>query len=396
MPLFRFLQISLSLLIVACDATPGSSRAGAERPPNAAESTDSSGGGNIERRGSAGETSPVASRGKSSAPTHAAPDADSAAPARGNRAGPDSAILLQIATQPKLRTKADSISLVASIRVGLKNPGWPVRTPPRLPGSILPAARIVAFYGNPLSKRMGILGEIPYDQMLTKLDSVVAQWRAADPSMPVVPALHLIVSVAQGQPGKDGMYRQRSDPDLIEKIYGMAHARGALTILDIQAGKSTIDSELPRLLPFLARPDVHLGLDPEFNMHYNREGRIPGDKIGAMDAKDVNYAIAQLAALVTKYHLPPKVLIVHRFTTNMLQHADQIALDSRVQVVINMDGWGQPWLKFDTYAKCEASQPVEYTGFKLFFHNDTRKGDPVLSPREVLALRPRPIYIQYQ
>jgi hypothetical protein len=324
------------------------------------------------------------------------PAADSAAKRRPVKAPPDSAILIQIATQPKARTKADSISLVASIRTGLKNPGWPVRTPAPLPGSLLPAKRIVAFYGNPLSKRMGILGELPPDQMLGKFDSVVAQWRAADPSLPVQPALHLIVSVAQGLPGKDGMHRQRSDPGLIEKVYGWARSKGAITILDVQAGKSTIDSELPRLIPFLSRPDVHLGLDPEFYMHYNREGRVPGTKIGAIDARDVNYAIDQLAALVTKYHLPPKVLVVHRFTTNMLQHVNQIKLDPRVQVVINMDGWGQPWLKFDTYAKCEAAEPVEYTGFKLFFHNDTRKGDLLLSPREVLALRPRPMYIQYQ
>ena len=58
----------------------------------------------------------------------------------------------------------------------------------------------------------------------------------------------------------------------------------------------------------------------------------------------------------------------------MLQNADKIKLDPRVQVVINMDGWGQPWLKFDTYATCEASEPVQFTGFKLFFHNDTKTG----------------------
>ena len=337
----------------------------------------------------------------SGARAKAAPDSGLAAADTGKRGAgprrtaPDSAILIQIATQPKLRTRADSISLVASIRTGLKNP-WPVKTAPPPAGALLPQKRIVAFYGNPLSKRMGILGEIPYEQMLAKLDSVVGMWRKADPATPVQPALHLIVSVAQGQPGKDGMYRQRSDPDLIEKIYGFAKSRGAITILDIQAGKSTLDAELPVLLPFLQRPDVHLGLDPEFYMHYNREGRVPGSKIGAMDAKDINYAIDQLAALVTKYHLPPKVLVVHRFTQNMLQHADRIKLDPRVQVVINMDGWGQPWLKFDTYAKCEASAPVQFTGFKLFYHNDTKKGDPLLTPIEVLGLRPRPLYIQYQ
>ena len=319
-----------------------------------------------------------------------------AATAATSSGGLDSAVLLELATQPKGRTKADSISLVASIRAGLKSTGWPVRTAAPLAGSILPAKRIVAFYGNPLSKRMGILGEIPYDQMLARLDTFVDYWRTADPATPVQPALHLIVSVAQGQPGKDGLYRQRSDPDLIEKIYGMAHARGAITILDLQAGKSTIDSELPIVLPFLQRPDVHLGLDPEFYMHHNREGRIPGDKIGAMDADDINKVIATLASLVTTYHLPPKVLIVHRFTTNMLQRASSITLDPRVQVVINMDGWGQPWLKFDTYKTCEVDEPVQFTGFKLFFHNDTRRGDALLSPTEVLALRPRPIYIQYQ
>jgi hypothetical protein len=374
--------ISLSLVAAACgDASNGSV---ASRPAK-----DSAAG---DVKIAARDTGRDTLRGSVRDSTRAASRPDTA----GNRTVPDSAILLQLATQPKLRTKADSISLVASIRTGLKNPGWPVKAPAVLQGSILPAKRIVAFYGNPLSKKMGILGEIPYDQMLAKLDTIAASWRAADPSTPVQPALHLIVSVAQGQPGKDGMYRQRSDPDLIEKIYGMAHSRGWITILDIQAGKSTIDSELPVILPFLQRPDVHLGVDPEFYMHYNREGRIPGAKIGAMDAKDVNYLIDQLGQLVTKYHLPPKVLVVHRFTTNMLQNAEQIKLDPRVQVVINMDGWGQPWLKFDTYAKCEAAEPVEYTGFKLFFHNDTKKGDKLLAPGEVLALRPRPIYIQYQ
>jgi hypothetical protein len=155
----------------------------------------------------------------------------------------DSARALQRATQPEFRTRADSFSLVDAIRKGLKHPGWPVKTAPPLAGSILPNRRIVAFYGNPLSKRMGILGEIPYDQMLAKLDTVAGWWKAADPSVPVVPALHLIVSVAQAAPGKDGMHRQRSDPDLIEKIYGFARQKHAIMFLDIQTGWSTLQEE---------------------------------------------------------------------------------------------------------------------------------------------------------
>ena len=69
---------------------------------------------------------------------------------------------------------------------------------------MLPAKRIVAFYGNPLSKGMGILGALPPDEMLAKLDKEVAAWNAADPDHPVQPALHLITVVAQDSPGHGG------------------------------------------------------------------------------------------------------------------------------------------------------------------------------------------------
>src|SRR4051812_45325851 len=38
---------------------------------------------------------------------------------------------------------------------------WPVKAPYPLPDAVLPFHRIVAFYGNLYSKRMGILGELP-------------------------------------------------------------------------------------------------------------------------------------------------------------------------------------------------------------------------------------------
>ena len=296
---------------------------------------------------------------------------------------------------PPGRPKKDSLALVSAVRVGERNPNWPVKAP-IAPGSLLPQHRIVAFYGNPLSKKMGILGEIPPPQMLARLDSVIAQWKAADPTTPIQPALHLIAVVAQGAPGKDGKYRLRMDSTLIEQVYSWAQQKNALLFLDIQGAQSTIQDELPRLLPFLARPNVMLGLDPEFYMHYDKEGAAPGTKIGTMTSKEVNYAIDQLKNLVTQYHLPPKVLVVHRFTRPMLRGARDIELDPRVQVVVNMDGWGQPWLKYDSYKDYVVSEPVQFTGFKLFFHNDTKLGDRLLTPLEVLQLRPRPVYIQYQ
>ena len=272
-------------------------------------------------------------------------------------------------------------------------PVWPVKGPPPLPGAILPHRRIVAYYGNPLSKRMGILGEVPPDEMLRRLDREVAAWEKADTATPVIPAMHLIAVVAQGSAGKDGMYRARMADTLIERVYGWAQRRDGLLFLDIQVGRSTLRDELPRLEKFLARPDVHLAIDPEFSM---KRGGVPGKRIGTYDAADVNYAIDLLADLVDRYKLPPKVLVVHRFTRPMLTNAHRIKLDPRVQVVIHMDGWGAPHLKKDSYQAYVYSEPVQFTGFKLFYKNDTKRGHPLMRPGDVLGLFPKPIYIQYQ
>jgi hypothetical protein len=330
-----------------------------------------------------------------SAPTGGSTGTTATASSTGKRAAGDSSAKDPPITVPTIkgRTKKDSIALVSAVRAGLKSTAWPVKTAPQLPGAILPAKRIVAFYGNPLSKKMGILGELPPDQMLARFDKEIAAWAKADPSHPVQPALHLIAVVAQGYPGRDGKYRLRMTDSLINMVYNWAQKKNALLFLDVQVGQSTVQEELPRLVPFLSRPNVMLGIDPEFSM---KGGEKPGTKIGTMSASDVNYAINLLADLVTKNKLPPKVLVVHRFTRRMVTDAKNIKLDPRVQVVVNMDGWGQPWLKYDSYRAYVEAEPVQFTGFKLFYHNDTKKGDPLLTPPEVLMLNPKPLYIQYQ
>ena len=294
------------------------------------------------------------------------------------------------------RSRQDAESFGATIRTGTKELAvWP-KGPTSAAGALLPNKRIIAFYGNPHSKKMGVLGEYPSDQMLAMLDHEVARWKAADPKTPVQPALHLVTVVASGDPGKDGGWRRREDSTVIEKMYQLARSRNAILFLDIQAGHSTLQAELPRLLPFLARPDVHLGIDPEFYMHYDKEGVRPSKKIGTMMAGDVNYVVRTLDKLVADKGIPPKVLIVHRFTKRMVPDAEGIHPTSRVQVVMHMDGWGPPWLKFDSYRDYVVSHPVQYTGIKLFFHNDTKKGDALITPKELVQLRPVLSYIQYQ
>ncbi len=269
------------------------------------------------------------------------------------------------------------------------HPPFVPRATPVLPGAILPHYRIVAYYGNPRSTRMGILGELPPEEMLRRLDAVAAEWQQADSTRGVKPALHLIVTVAQGQPGSDGKYRLRHGDDQIAMVSGWAEARGWLLFLDVQVGHSTVTAELPRLIPWLRKPWIHLGLDPEFAMPLDQ---IPGRKIGTLDARDVNHAVDLLARLVSEEQLPPKILVVHRFTIDMLTNHRSIRQDPRVQVVINGDGFGSPAGKRRMYEIVVSQRPVQFAGLKLFYKNDR----PMLAIRDILALRPIPLYIQYQ
>ncbi len=261
--------------------------------------------------------------------------------------------------------------------------------PVRLPGSLFPGCRVVAYYGNPLSRRMGILGEIAPDSMLARLARQSAAYAAVDSARLVLPALELIATVAQASPGKGSLYRLRMPDTLIARVAGWAERQHYLLILDVQTGRSTVAAELTPLIKYLARPYVHLALDPEFSVSAKK---IPGKVIGRMDAADVNVASGVLSALVDSLRLPPKMLIVHRFTTPMLSNHQKIKLDPRVQIVIDMDGFGPPKLKYGSYKAYVRDRPVQFAGFKVFYKNDK----PMMTPAQVLELDPVPLFIMYQ
>ncbi|MHC1697308.1 MAG: hypothetical protein AB9919_04405 [Geobacteraceae bacterium] len=275
-----------------------------------------------------------------------------------------------------------------------KEMGWPVKSPALLPGSILPRKRILTYYGNPLSKRMGALGEYETKDMLRRLKAEAKRWSDADPSLPVQPALHLIAVVAQSEPGKAGKYRMVMPDEIVNKVYGWAKGEKYLLFIDIQTGHEDIRTLLPRFEWILKNPDVHLGIDPEFNLVASR--KIPGTKVGTFDASEVNYVTGYLKDLVNKYRLPPKVLTVHRFTRKGVTNYRKIVLRPEVQIVMHMDGWGGPHLKRASYKDYIVAEPVQYAGFKLFYHNDTKKGDPFMTPKDLLRLNPKPVYIMYQ
>lgn len=272
--------------------------------------------------------------------------------------------------------------------------GWPAKAPYPLADAILPFKRIVAYYGNFYSPGMGILGELPEEEMLQRLNSEVRRWQQADPAMPVLPAIHYIAVTAQDHAGRDGKYRLRMPAKEIERALAIARKIKGIVFLDVQVGQSSLQEELPQLEPYLKLPDVHLGIDPEYSM---KAGQVPCSVIGTLDATDINYASGYLAAIVRKNKLAPKVLVVHRFTREMVTNYRSIVTRPETQIVMNMDGFGFPAKKIDSYKGAIAREPVQFTGFKLFYRYDIAKGyKDIMQPKDILELYPVPVYIQYQ
>ncbi len=261
-------------------------------------------------------------------------------------------------------------------------------------GAQLPKNRIVGYYGNFYSKRMGVLGEYPPEVVIRMLKDEMRKWSAADPNTPVTPAIEYIAVVAQKDPGKDGKYRARMSDAEIQKAIDLAEKVDGIVILDVQVGLSSVQSEIPRLEKFLKMPNVMLALDPEFSMP---PGKAPGKVIGSMDARDINFAIEYLSGIVRKYDLPPKVLVIHRFTKKMVTNHKNIKIVPQVQVVMNMDGWGPRSLKTDSYRAYIAAEPVQFTGVKMFYKNDLKNNSTGLfTPEQLLRLNPVPMFILYQ
>lgn len=271
---------------------------------------------------------------------------------------------------------------------------WPKSQPYPLPGAVLPFKRIIAYYGNFYSTKMGILGELEPEQVLARLAQEKAAWEAADPNTPVLEAIEYIAMVAQADGGSDGMYRAIMPDVEIEKAYALAQKINGVMILDIQIGLSPLSQELPKFKKFLERPDVFFALDPEFSM---KSGDKPGSVIGTFNASDINYTIDYMSKIVKENNLPPKVLLVHRFTQKMMTGSEQIKATPEVQVVVVMDGWGSKDLKRGTYKAVIEPEPVQFAGIKLFYKNDLKSPSTgLLTPQDVLNLNPKPIYVQYQ
>ena len=262
--------------------------------------------------------------------------------------------------------------------------------PAQLPGGgrrLFPDRRVVAFYGNPRDDELGALGIGTPAQAGRRL---VAQAKPYDrKSRRVLPAMELISTVATAAPGEAGLYRDHISFAKIRSYLKAARKVHALLILDIQPGRGEFGPEITRLARFLREPDVGLALDPEWHVAADA---LPGKVIGSTDADVVNAAASYLAKMVRERNLPEKLLIVHRFTDDMIARADRLRPVAGVQTVINVDGFGSTSVKIAKYQSFVHTTPTMRRGFKLFYKEDVK----TMSPQAVMAMTPRPDVVVYE
>jgi hypothetical protein len=264
------------------------------------------------------------------------------------------------------------------------------RPPAQLPGGgrrLFPERRVVAFYGNPRDEELGALGIGTPKQAARRLLKQAAPYDRK--SRRVLPAMELISTVATADAGPAGLYRDHLSFAKIRSYLKAARAAKALLVLDIQPGRGQFGPEIERLKPFHEQPDVGLALDPEWHVG---PGQLPGKVIGSTDADVVNAAAAYLAKIVHERDLPEKLLVVHRFTDNMIARADRLAPVPGVQTVVNVDGFGSNTVKIAKYKNFVASTPRMRRGFKLFYKEDVK----TMTPRQVMGLSPRPDVVVYE
>src|SRR4051794_15468401 len=244
----------------------------------------------------------------------------------------------------------------------------PTPTPAQLPGGgrqIFPQHRIVAFYGNPADDQLGALGIGTPRSAGRRL---LAQAKAYErPRRKVLPAMELIVSVANADAGDDGLYRRRESGAVIRRYLRAARKAGALLVLDIQPGRAQFMPEVKRLRRFLREPDVGLALDPEWHVS---APDVPGQVIGSVDGADVAAVAAWLDGLTGRLALPQKLFVVHQFTEDMIARKELLRPRRHLATVINADGFGSAAVKKAKYREFARGARWTFDGFKLFYRED--------------------------
>ena len=255
--------------------------------------------------------------------------------------------------------------------------------------SILLNSDILAFYGHPRSRNMGILGRFTKEELNEKLNTLTAEYEAAG-GKNVLKAFYIIFGTVW--PGGDIGIIQES---LLKEYIDFALENDILIFIDHQIGRFTPADSLKRMLPWLRYPNVHLALDPEWRTTK------PMQEIGYVSADEINSVQQIMENYMIENNIPgERLLVIHQFNHRMISNRDKVDSGfSRVRLVHCSDGFGNPQIKRASYAFNAQAVNMPVKAFKLFYNFDIPGAGydhPILSPKEVFELNPRPYVVMYQ
>jgi hypothetical protein len=249
---------------------------------------------------------------------------------------------------------------------------------------------VLAFYGHPLSPRMGILGRYSMEELNSRLTGLAEEYDAVNGDRGVRKAFYIIYGTVWPE-GEIGILKE----EILLQYIQYALEQNILIFIDHQIGKYTPLDALKRMLPYLRYPNVHLALDPEWRTTK------PMQEIGTVTAEEINEVQRVMEDYLTEQNIPgERMLVIHQFNWRMIRNREKVESGfEKVRLVHCADGFGNPSLKRQSYAYNAEAANIPVKGFKLFYNfNLPGAGydNPLLSPQQVIELSPRPYIIMYQ
>ena len=263
-----------------------------------------------------------------------------------------------------------------------------------LPGGgllLFPGRRIVAFYGNPLTTDLGVLGEQGPQETIDRMTPIAQEY--AEPGIVIVPSFEIIATVAAGQAGADNNYSNEMELDLIRPWIEIAREQGIYVLLDLQPGRTDFLTQAKIYDEFLREPHVGLALDPEWRLGPDEVHLV---QVGSVSAAEINTVVEYLAEMVREEHLPQKMLLLHQFRFGMIPDRENIVTTPELATVFQMDGQGRISDKYATWNNLtrDTEQYDWWWGWKNFYDEDI---PGPITPEEVLTtLDPSVVYVSYQ
>jgi len=255
--------------------------------------------------------------------------------------------------------------------------------------SLFDHGQVVAFYGSPLSPGLGVLGMYPGEEMAQRLTGQARIYDDLNGDRDVIPAMDLIYGVVQAEPTENGLYVSYLPDEVVDEYIRLAEEHDLQLILDLQIGRSTVADEVAKVGRFLENPRVHVAIDPEYAV--GPDG-YPVYTPGLISGHDINAAQLYLDGLTKRLHLPRKMLVIHQFMEDTIMEGEVTADIPDVDLVLNMDAYGDYPDKVEKYHYFAARPYAERRSFNIFLKQD----QPVAPEQDVLSLDPMPDMVMYQ